>query len=132
MKTLIDDDDFTNRLILQAFLQQYGGVHIAVNGVEAVEATHAAIDKNDNYNLICLDIMMPEMDGHTALTCIRKLEQEHGILLGSGATVIMTTALSDPGNLISALREQCDSNLVKPIDIPKSSEYLIKSETIRL
>ena len=38
MKTLIVDDDFTNRLILQESLQEYGPVHIAVNGVEAVEA----------------------------------------------------------------------------------------------
>jgi response regulator of citrate/malate metabolism len=38
MKTLIVEDDFTSRLLLQEFLKSYGPFHIAVNGKEAVEA----------------------------------------------------------------------------------------------
>ena len=130
MKTLIVDDDFTNRMILQASLKNYGDVHIAVNGVEAVEATRMAIENGDNYNLICLDIMMPEMDGHSALRKIRELEEKHGILLENGATVVMTTALSDPANLFNAFREQCDSYLVKPIDVRKLIDYLRQAKLI--
>jgi len=63
MKTLIVEDDFTSRLLLQEFLNPYGPSHIAVNGAEAVEAVTAALDAGEPYNLICLDIMMPEMDG---------------------------------------------------------------------
>ena len=42
MRTLIVEDDFTSRLLLQSFLSQYGECHIAVNGKEAVEAFRAA------------------------------------------------------------------------------------------
>jgi two-component system, chemotaxis family, chemotaxis protein CheY len=38
MKTLIVEDDFTARLVLQRFLSRYGDCDIAVNGQEAVEA----------------------------------------------------------------------------------------------
>ncbi len=68
MRTLIVEDDFTSRLLLQSFLSRYGDCHIAVNGLEAVAAFRAAKEKGENYNLICMDIMMPEMDGQTAVT----------------------------------------------------------------
>ena len=42
MKTLIVEDDFTSRLLLQASLSAYGECHIAVNGKEAVEAFRTA------------------------------------------------------------------------------------------
>ena len=74
MKTLIVEDDFTSRVVMQKILKDQGPVHIAVNGKEAVEAARLAVETNDPYNLICLDIMMPEMDGHQALKQIRMVE----------------------------------------------------------
>jgi two-component system chemotaxis response regulator CheY len=38
MRTLIVEDDFTSRLLLQTFLSRYGECHVAINGKEAVEA----------------------------------------------------------------------------------------------
>ena len=75
MKSLIVEDDFTSRLLLQEYLKVYGIPHIAVNGREAVEAVRLALEARDHYNLICLDIMMPEMDGQQALREIRALEE---------------------------------------------------------
>jgi PAS domain-containing protein len=49
----------------------YGECHIAVNGREAVAAFQAALKSGQRYNLVCVDIMMPEMDGQTALKQIR-------------------------------------------------------------
>ena len=63
MKALIVDDDFVSRLLLQKVLMAYGEAHIAVNGKEAVEAFTAALRLGSSYDVICLDIMMPEMDG---------------------------------------------------------------------
>ncbi|NCC53452.1 MAG: response regulator, partial [Spartobacteria bacterium] len=71
MKTLIVDDDFTNRILLQAIMEEYGVAHIAVNGREAVDAVCMAMDDGVPYDLVCLDIMMPEMDGQEALKAIR-------------------------------------------------------------
>lgn len=131
MKTLVVDDDFINRLILQENLKDYGDVHIAVNGEEAVAAVRLALRENSNYNLICLDIMMPEMDGHTALNNIRDLEEEHGILHGDGATIIMTTALDDRDNFRGAFKGKCDYYLVKPIDAERLRGFLRQADLIQ-
>jgi two-component system chemotaxis response regulator CheY len=115
MKTLIVEDDFTNRLLLQELLKRYGPAHIAVNGVEAVKAVGLALEAGEPYKLICLDIMMPELDGHEALKQIRGLEEARGIWSTQGARVIMTTALSNIQNVNEAFRSLCDAYLVKPI-----------------
>lgn len=126
MKTLIVEDDFTSRLILQEMLKKYGPTHIAVDGKEALEAVQAALGSGEAYDLICLDIMMPEMDGQEALRKIRDCEEAFGLTSTKGAKIIMTTALGDPKNVIAAFRGLCDSYLQKPIQQSKLLEELKK------
>lgn len=124
MKALIVEDDFTSRLLLQGLLQPFGECHVCVNGREAVEAFRTALGEGKRYNLVCMDIMMPEMDGQTALRQIREIENGSGVLPSDGVKVIMTTALDDKKNIMNAFREQCDVYLVKPIDKDKLVENL--------
>jgi two-component system chemotaxis response regulator CheY len=119
MHTLIVEDDFTSRLLLQSFLSQYGDCHIAVNGKEAVAAFRAAQKSGQNYDLICMDIMMPEMDGQTAVREIRAIEEAGGTLSSSGAKIIMTTAVDDVKNVLQSFKSLCDAYLFKPIDTQK-------------
>ena len=115
MKILIVDDDFTCRLLMQELLKNYGQSQVAVNGREAVEAVRQAIDDDAPYTLICLDIMMPEMDGHEALRQIRALEEARVVLPRKGAKILMTTAVSDIDNVNTALTSECNGYLTKPI-----------------
>jgi len=124
MKTLIVEDDFTSRLLLQELLKSYGPCHIAVNGKEAVEATAVALETDEPYNLICLDIMMPEMDGQEALRRIREQEEARGTLSTNGAKIVMTTALGDIKNVMAAYHSLCDGYLTKPIQKAKLLEEL--------
>jgi len=117
LRALLVEDDFTSRLLLQTFLARYGDCHIAVNGREAVEAYRLALERGRGYDLICMDIMMPEMDGREAVRQIRAMEEAQGILSTYGAKIIMTTALSDLKEVIRSFRELCDAYLVKPIDL---------------
>ncbi|HTS25636.1 MAG TPA: response regulator [Bryobacteraceae bacterium] len=123
MKSLVVDDDFANRLLLNTFLGRYGECHIAVNGREAVEAFRNALNMGKRYDLICLDIMMPEMDGQTALHEIRELEANAGFF-ANPVKVFMTTALDDDENVVEAFQGLCDAYLLKPIKPPRLLEEL--------
>lgn len=124
MKTLIVEDDFTGRLVLQELLKEYGPCHVAVNGKEAVEAVRVSLEADDPYDLICLDIMMPEMDGQQALQEIRDLETARGILSSEGANIVMMTALGDIKNVQAAYKSLCDGYLTKPIQKTRLQEEL--------
>ena len=124
MKCLIVEDDFTSRTVLQKLLSKYAECHIAVNGKEAVKVFADSLNSSQPYQLICLDIMMPEMDGHQVLKQIRMLEQERGILSTQGVKIIMTTALNDIQNVKNAYYSLCDGYLIKPIIKVKLIEEL--------
>jgi len=116
MKILIVEDDFVSRRLLQNMIEAYGKVDIAVNGIEALEAFKLAIDEQAAYDLICIDILMPEMNGQELLKAIKHHEEMLGIYGMDGVKVIMTTSIGDFGNIKSAFIEQCDAYMVKPID----------------
>ena len=117
MRVLLVEDDFSSRLVLQTFLSKHGECHVAVNGKEAVDAFRSALEHGQRYHLICMDIMMPELDGRQALRQIRDLEEKFGILSTAGAKIIMTTAVNDVKEVGRCFHELCDSYLVKPIDL---------------
>ena len=119
MKTLIVEDEFTSRLVLQEILKRYGTVHVAVNGIEAIQAVRIAMDDDEPYDLICLDILMPKMDGHEALRSIRGMEERKGIISPHGAKILMTTAIDNMKSVFEAFQGLCDGYLVKPIDKAK-------------
>lgn len=125
-KILVVEDDFAGRLVIQKMCSIYGEVHTAVNGLEAVDAIRSAYQAEMPYDLICLDVMMPEMDGHTALTTVREMEEKMNISDDIRSKILMTTALDDGQNVMKAFRSQCDGYLVKPIDKEKLKAYIIE------
>jgi two-component system chemotaxis response regulator CheY len=124
MKTLIVEDDFTCRLLLQEILKNYGPAHVAMDGKEAVEAVRVALEAGEPYNLITMDIMMPEMDGQEALHQIRLLEEARGIASIYGARVIMTTTLDDSRNVLASFKSFCDAYVIKPVNKEKLLGYI--------
>lgn len=124
MRSLIVEDDFVSRLVLQQMLSPYGPAHVAVNGSEALGAFRRAAATTEPYDLICLDIMMPGMDGHAVLKEIRAFEEARGLTPPNAVKIFMTTALSDGPNVLQAFREQCEAYLVKPIQRAKLTEQL--------
>jgi len=116
IKILIVEDDFIVRRILKDILSPYGDCDIVVDGEEAIQAFRLAWEEKEPYDLICLDIMMPKLDGQEALRQIREMEKEIGIQGSAEVKVIMVTALDDPKNVVEAYyRGGATSYIVKPI-----------------
>ncbi len=132
MKTLIVEDDFSSRLILQRFLSDFGSCDIAVNGDEAVKAFQLSMEEKKPYDLVCMDIMMPGMDGQMSLKEIRRIEKEYGHVSTKETKVIMVTALGDPKNVVDAYyRGGATSYMVKPISKQKLISELVKIGLIK-
>ena len=98
--------------------------HAAMDGKEAVEAVRAALEADEPYNLITMDIMMPEMDGQVALKEIRLLEEARGIASIYGVKVIMTTTMDDTRNILGAFKSLCDAYVIKPVNKEKLLGYV--------
>ena len=119
MKVLIAEDSFIARKLMLTYLSQQATCDVAINGVEAVEAFQVALDELEPYDLLCLDISMPDMDGLDALKAIRKIEYEHGISGLDAVKIIMATAQEDKIHVMTAFNSGCEAYLVKPISKEK-------------
>ncbi len=120
MKILIAEDDDISRMIIRKILERYGTCDTVVDGTEAVEAFKLAWSDEEPYDLIMLDIMMPDIDGQEALKQIRNIERQMGIRGSREVKVIMLTALEDAHSVINAFyRGGATSYLVKPIETEK-------------
>lgn len=116
MKIMIADDDFVCRMLLQKLLSPLGECVTVINGLEAINAFRVALSEKAPFDLLCLDIMMPEMDGQDALKAIRRIEHEYGVPYDKETKILMTTALGDPRNVIEAYNKGgATTYIVKPI-----------------
>lgn len=126
MRILIAEDDFTSRKFLLKFLSQYGECDLTVDGLEALEAFFLSIKEKKPYDLVCLDIMMPKVDGVKALKTIRALEKENGITPENRAKVIMITAMGETDYVQQAFEIGCEAYAAKPVDIEKLAQVLAR------
>jgi len=129
MQALVVEDEFVARRVLQRFLSQYGVCDVAVDGEEALAAVRRAHEESTPYELICLDIRLPHLGGQDVLAQVRAIEEDHGLLLGQGAKVIMTTGVTSKDDVLGAFRGGADAYLLKPITL---STLTIKLLELRL
>jgi two-component system chemotaxis response regulator CheY len=116
MKALIAEDDELSAALLGHILEKYGDIDIAVNGEEALICARKAMDEGSPYDLFCLDIMMPKVDGQTVLRELRAEERNRQVTEVDAAKVIMISALDDSRNILNAFQEGCEAYLIKPLD----------------
>lgn len=119
MRILIAEDDLASRLFMRKFLSKYGECDIAVDGIEAIDAYVNSVNKAHIYDLICLDIMMPRLDGMKVLKSIRNIEKQNVIEIDKRVKIIMTTALYDKETVYEAYDSGCEAYVWKPIEIDK-------------
>lgn len=130
LKILVAEDDFFSRRFLMEVLAPYGEVHVAVNGEETLVAFSTALNEEDPYDLICLDIVMPIMDGQETLKRIRRIEEERGIQGLDGVKIVMVTGVDDKSNVMNAFKSGCEGYVQKPVDEDKLIDLLKSLELI--
>ncbi|MBN1589161.1 MAG: response regulator [Pirellulales bacterium] len=121
---LIVDDDLISQEVLRDILSAYGSCDTVSDGQEAVDAVRIALENGTPYDLVCLDILMPNASGHDALQGIRRTEADHGLAGSDGVKVIMTTALRDSQHCLQSFREGCESYMAKPISATELLQQL--------
>lgn len=127
LRSLIVDDDAMGRMLLEVFLEEFGSCDQAENGQQALEMIDAAISGGNPYNLICLDIVMPVMDGTTTLHGIRERDKEQG----KRTKVFMISACSAPQDIENAFFDgDCDDYVVKPFQREAVSQMLQRHKLI--
>ena len=116
MRILIVDDDRATRLCLDKVFKPLGEVVPAGSGQEALDAFGQALAVGAAFGLVCLDIVMPGLDGQATLQAMRDLEKQHGVPPGKEAKVMMVTGLGDTGNVCQAFfKGQADGYVTKPL-----------------
>lgn len=104
-KVLLVDD---NPKYLNDALPYYGyDVHAATDGVQALKVL-----ESNSFDIILLDIMMPNMNGWDTLKEIRKNPKTKNI------PVIMITAVNDEQKMVAGLRNGADDYIIKPFVLP--------------
>jgi len=126
MRILIAEDDLASRKFLFKFMSQYGECDLVVDGLEALDAFLMSVKENNPYDLVCLDIMLPKVDGVKVLKAIRDLENQNGVSLDKRTKIIMTTALAETQLVKEAFEIGCEAYAAKPIDVEKLANVLDK------
>jgi CheY-like chemotaxis protein len=111
MRLLLIDDEPIALTKLELMLTGLGTCDKAVNGVEATAHFVKAIDENKHYDLVTIDIELPDITGLDLLNRFCDLEHKNGI---PPSKKIMVTAHSKVDYVVQA-RDRCDAFLVKPL-----------------
>ncbi len=105
-RLLVVDDNKVNRLLLGRSLEQQGHrVAFAENGRQALDMLH-----NNEFDLVLLDIQMPEMDGYQVL------EKVTGDLDLRDLPVIITSALEELDSVVRCIEMGAEDYLIKPVN----------------
>lgn len=124
MKILLVDDDKTARLAMSKLFSKYGDFELAEDGQQAIDMVNKSVEENSPFDLIVLDIEMPNMDGHEALANIREIERNSQL---QPSKIMMLTSHKEPDHLNMAYESACDVYCVKPLTsmkIQKQMDFL--------
>jgi two-component system chemotaxis response regulator CheY len=116
VKTLVVDDELVSRKKLQKIMEGLGECEAVESGTAAIAAFKKAWESWAPFDLITLDIAMPEMVGTEVLYTIREIEKEKNIPKEKQVKILMVTVLSDKDTVITSIQAECDDYIVKPFD----------------
>ncbi len=123
-RILIAEDDPCSSFYIKQLAETHGICHAVANGKKAVDAYVEAMEENEPFDLILMDINMPVMDGLRALKAIRKIEDEKGVSEENQTPVVIISALADDKTIESAFSLKCQAFLTKPLIVQQFYETM--------
>jgi osomolarity two-component system sensor histidine kinase SLN1 len=121
---LVADDNSTNIEVVSKMLrlEDVYDVTVAKDGQEAYDLVKANMENNQRFDVIFMDIQMPNLDGLQSTRLIRKM--------GYSAPIVALTAFSEESNVKECIDSGMDEFLSKPIRRPALKQVLKKFATI--
>lgn len=113
MKTLIVDDEAT---CLVELLNEWGSCDVATTGIEGLEYVENALKIKAPYELILLDIILPELNGLDLIKKIRRLELVYNIKSVDESKIVVISTRRDEPSILEAFRNGGTGWIGKPID----------------
>ncbi len=125
MKILIIDDDRISRIKLERFLKSFGVCDMVDNGMAGLDLFKKAWDDWYPYDLITLDIEMPDVSGEEILMELRDLESNKKVPADKKVKIVMVTSHSDPDSVSNCISAGCNNFIIKPFN-KESIKKIIK------
>ena len=113
MKVLVAEDDLASGKFMQKLLSKYGEVVLARDGIAAVDEFVNAVSTNERFDLICMDIMMPKLDGIAATKAIRDMERPDAVEI----PIIAMTANAFEEDARKCVEAGMNAHLSKPLQM---------------
>jgi osomolarity two-component system sensor histidine kinase SLN1 len=124
LRVLVADDNSTNIEVVSRLLklEDIYDVTIAKDGQEAYDLVKANMENNQQFDVIFMDVQMPNLDGLQSTRLIRKM--------GYSAPIVALTAFSEESNVKECMESGMNEFLSKPIRRPALKQVLLKFATI--
>lgn len=130
MKILVVDDELVSRKKMMKILAEFGTCEGVKNGKAALSAVKTALEDWQLYDLITLDISMPDISGTEVLAEIRDLESQRGLDAEEAAKILMVTSHSDM-ETVKACVGKCNGYVIKPFNKEMMTQKIKKTGLIR-
>jgi two-component system, chemotaxis family, chemotaxis protein CheY len=126
MRILVVDDESVSRRKMELIMRSFGQCDTVESGAAAIESFANAWENWAPFDLISLDLLMPEMNGDEVIKKIREMEKNKSVPEDKQVRIMVVTAKSDKDSIITCIQAGCNEYIVKPFDRPIVQEKLAK------
>ncbi|MBU1168428.1 MAG: response regulator [Proteobacteria bacterium] len=116
MRILVVDDDMVSRKKMEKILQEFGECFLVESGQDAIKVFTEAWAMGIPFDLITLDIGMPDISGIDVLKHIRQIEKDKAIAKDKLSQIMMVTSHADQEVVVGSLNAGCNTYIVKPFE----------------
>lgn len=116
MRILVVDDEVVSRTKMHVMMESLGESQMAENGTQAIEMFRQAMKRKQAFDLVTLDIQMPDLQGTEVLKQLRAIEGECKVPKEQQSVVMMVTSQSDKIQVLTSIALGCDEYITKPFN----------------